>query len=229
MNKPIQTIAFLALLPILALLTLAVACGAPAATAPTPTLVPQVSPLPQGDRLATREALRVAGAASATAMARVIPVPTPTLATEPVATPTATPQFGIGVTREKIESRFRQAGLEFEGRRLADGRYSTLGDLDGIPLIIELIGPSKNLTQAGIIFAITGATAVDAYTIPAYLAFLEETFPEWPEVDDWVLLALGETNGDGERSTTRGNKVLIVNDYQDTGNAGLVSITVKAK
>lgn len=78
MNKPIPTLAILALLPILALLTLAVACGAPAATAPTPpaataprpTLVPQVSPLPQGDRLATREALRAAGAASATAMAR---------------------------------------------------------------------------------------------------------------------------------------------------------------
>ena len=91
MNKPVQTLAFLALLPILALLTLAVACGAPAATAPTPTLAPQVSPLPQGDRLATREALRAAGVASATAMARVIPAPTPTLATEPVATPTYTP------------------------------------------------------------------------------------------------------------------------------------------
>ena len=90
MNKPIPALAILALLPILALLALAVACGAPAATAPRPTLVPQVSPLPQGDRLATREALRAAGAASATAMARR-PVPTPTLTTEPVATPTYTP------------------------------------------------------------------------------------------------------------------------------------------
>lgn len=237
MNKPIPTLAILALLPILALLALAVACGAPAATAPTPpaataprppaataprpTLVPQVSPLPQGDRLATREALRAAGAASATAMARRTPVPTSTLATEPVATPTATPQPGIGVTREKIENRFRRVGLEFEGRRLADGRYSS-AILDRSSLIVELVGPSKNLTSAFMAYVPSGREA--AFNVAASLAFLEETFPEWPEAIDWVSSALGEMNGDGERSTTRGNKVLTVGD-----NLGLILITVEAK
>ncbi len=226
MNKPIPTFAIFALFPILALLTLAVACGAPAATAPRPTLVPQVSPLPQGDRLATREALRAAGAASATAMARR-PVPTPTLTTEPVATPTATPQPGIGVTREKIENRFRRAGLEFEGRRLANGQYRTVSKLESIPIVVDFVGPSNNLARATILFAITGAVEVDVHTIAAYLAFLEEIFPEWPEADDWVLVALGETNGDGERSIVRGNKILKVADYR--GSVGLILLTVDAK
>lgn len=151
-------------------------------------------------------------------------MPTSTLATEPVATPTATPQPGIGVTREKIENRFRRVGLEFEGRRLADGRYSS-AILDRSSLIVELVGPSKNLTSAFMDYVPSGREA--AFNVAASLAFLEETFPEWTEADDWVLVALGETNGDGERSIVRGNKILKVADYR--GSVGLILLTVEAK
>lgn len=128
------------------------------------------------------------------------------------------------MTREKIESRFRQVGLEFEGRWLADGRYSTT-ILDRPSLIVELIGPSENLTSAFMAYAPIEREA--AFNLAASLAFLEEIFPEWPGVKDWYIAAMRETNGDGERSTVRANKTLKVTDHR--GSIGLVFITVEAK
>ena len=218
MNKPIPTLAVLALLPILALLALAVACGAPAATAPTPAPLPTYTPYPTATPRPTY-----------TPYPTVAPTAAPTPTPEPTATPTpsAIPQPGIGVTREKIENRFRRAGLEFEDAWLSDGQDRTIANPDDISLIIELIGPSENLTKANIAYDIPSEREAAFFNIAAFLAFLEETFPEWPEADDWVSSALGEMNGDGERSTTRGNKILTVRDSRDS--LGLILITVEAK
>lgn len=218
MNKPIPTLAVLALLPILALLALAVACGAPAATAPTPAPLPTYTPYP-----------------TATPRPTYTPYPTvaPTAAATPTPEPTATPtpraisQPGIGVTREKIENRVRKAGLEFEDAWLSDGQHRTMAAPDDISLIIELIGPSENLTQATIAFDIPSERDAAFFNIAAYLAFLEETFPEWPEAGDWAASTIRELGGDGERSTTRGNKVLTVRDSRDS--LELIIITVEAK
>ncbi len=94
-------------------------------------------------------------------------------------------------------------------------------------LIVELIGPSENLTSAAISFDIPSERDAALFNVAAFLAFLEETFPEWPEADDWASPAIGETNGDGERSKTQGNKVLTVTDYRDS--LGFVLVTVKPK
>lgn len=210
MNKPVQSLTALILLPVLALLAIAVACGAPVA-APTPAPLPTYTPYPRPT---------------------YTPYPTlaPTPTSEPTATPTPapTPQAGIGVTREKVENRFRLVGLEFDESWLSDGRYRTMGSSPGDTfLIVELIGPSENLTSATISFDIPSERDAAFFNVAAFLAFLEETFPEWPEADDWASPAIGETNGDGERSKTQGNKVLTVTDYRDS--LGFVLVTVKPK
>ena len=98
---------------------------------------------------------------------------------------------------------------------------------DDISLIVELIGPSENLTKATIAFDIPSEREAAFYNIAAYLAFLEEIFPEWPDAGDWAASAIRELGGDGKRSTTRGNKVLTVSDRRDS--LGLISISVEAK
>ena len=212
MNKPVQSVTVLTLLSILALLALAVACGVPV-TAPTPAPLPTYTPYP-----------------TATPRPTYTPYPTvaPTLAPTATSLPTDTSQSGIGVTREKVENRFRLVGLEFDEAPLSDGRYRTMASSPGDTfLLIELIGPSENLTSAAISFDIPSERDAAFFNVAAFLVFLEETFPEWPEADDWASPAIGETNGDGERSRTQGNKVLTVTDYRDS--LGFVLVTVKPK
>ena len=157
--------------------------------------------------------------------------PAPTATPLPTPTPTPDPHTGIGVTREAVESRFSiLLDFKFEGSRLNDGTYRTLAS-EGDALV-ELIGPSENLSEAALVLSFPVAPTSynrDAFltAIVHYTLFLEEVFPEWPDADDWVTTSIGELGGDGERSTTHGDKRVKVTDLRES--FGVFSIIVEPK
>lgn len=94
--------------------------------------------------------------------------------------------------------------------------------------LVELIGPSENLSKATIIFGLPTHNRRVMLLNGAYsLGFLKKVFPEWTEASDWVASTLRELGGDGERSITRGNKTLTVRDSRDL--LDWIVITVEAK
>lgn len=94
--------------------------------------------------------------------------------------------------------------------------------------LVELIGPSENLSKATIIFGLpTHNRRVMLLNVTYSFGFLNKVFPEWPEASDWVTSTLRDLGGDGERSITRGNKTLTVSDSRDL--LDWVVITVETK
>ena len=179
----------------------------PTATA-TPTLAPTATPTPTPEPTATS---------------------TPTPAPTPTHTPTPQPQAGLGITREAVESRFTKAGFRFDESWTNDGRYRTMASRNDVG-IIELIGPSENLTEAALILELPIRS--NRYNrnefligIATYLAFLEEVFPEWSDADDWLTTSIAQLGGSGERSTTHGNKRIKVSDLRSS--VGWVFVIVK--
>ena len=183
-------------------------------TAPMPTSLPTYTPYPTYTPFPTP---------TTAPTATPVPTPTPEPTATPVPTPTPTPEpappAGIGVTREAVESRFVKAGFTFDESWLNDGRYRTIASQGDI--LVELIGPSENLSQATLVLdlpsTLTEYNRNEFLTvIPAMLAFLDEVFPESTDAADWLSKAMGELGGEGDRSTTYGDKRLRVSDGRDS-------------
>lgn len=240
----VQNYGTFSLVGLMAIVLLAMGC-APASPAPTQTPLPTYTPYPTATPQPTYTPYPTPASgptaiptptAEPTGTHTPLPVPTATATPTPMptATPTATPvptpipEPGIGITREAVESRFTKAGFEFEESWLEDGRFRTMASEDGA--LIELIGPSEDLSQASLLFDFPAE--VNRFnrsrllvSIAIYLAFLEETFPEWLDAGDWASTTIARLGGDGELSTTHGNKRLEVSDRRDL--LGWVIVTVK--
>ena len=217
MYQTFQKTGAVALVGVIVLLMLTIACNAPVSV-PTATPLPTYTPYPTATPQPTYTSYPTPTPAPT---ATPTPTPAPPATPTPTPTPTPEPQPGIGVTREQVESRFSKAGFEFDENWLNDGRYSTSGSKSGNGNLIELIGPSENLNQATLVLLDfpTEFTRYNRNTaligVATYLAFLQEVFPEWPEANDWVSTSIRQLGGSGERSTTHGDKILRVKDSRD--------------
>lgn len=92
--------------------------------------------------------------------------------------------------------------------------------------LLELIGPSENLSQVTIMFDLPDHDR-DARNINLInvIGFLGMVFPEWEEAPDWVGASIGSTSGSGERSTLQDGELLSIHDSRDL--LGLVTMTVE--
>ena len=173
----------------------------PTAT-PTSTPISTVTPTPFATATAT-----VVPSPTSTAL----PIPTPTLA--PLgARPTVTPHVpnvtprptGLGVGRQTVIDAFEDVGfgIDFEDAPLFDGTPRSLGTSGNGKIIVELVRPSRNLTDASVTVGVTSNNNENVTNGLAMLVLLNTT-TSWEGGTEWLTNAIGRIVDEETIMTTR--------------------------
>ena len=183
----------------------------PATTEPTATVTPRTTTSPSPVPTPT------------TTLAKT---PTPTTQPTAIPRPTATPRSaGLGVSSRTVIQKFDELGMdvEFADAPLSGGTPRSLGINADATVIVELVGPSQNLTEATATVEFGSDADENALNGLAMLALLL-TVTSWDEGTAWLTDAIGRITT-VERISTRQNGYSITLEWYDLSNALYLEIS----
>ena len=145
-----------------------------------------------------------------------------------VVTPTTVPERrGLGITRSSVVSKFTEASLGFTFRErqiLGDGNQRVLGLSRNNQVLIELIGPAHDLTEASASAEITGGARNATMNGLAMAGLLKHVFPDWTGSTDWLTGAMRRALSGGTTSSTSRNGVPVEFQYHESLGIAVVTI-----
>ena len=205
----------------------------PATTEPTATVTPRTttspSPVPTPTTtLAKTPTPTTEPTATVTPRTTTSPSPVPTPTTQPTAIPrpTATPRSaGLGVSSRTVIQKFDELGMDvgFADAPLSGGTPRSLGINADATVIVELVGPRQNLTEATATVEFGSDADENALNGLAMLALLL-TVTSWDEGTAWLTDAIGRITT-VERISTTQNGYSITLEWYDLSNALYLEIS----
>lgn len=133
---------------------------------------------------------------------------------------------GLGLSDRQVSSFPDSVFTISERAPLADGRDRRLLSTPDHLAVLELVGPSDNLSSASLsVFIPNDADMVVAKNTLLALVFLKNVFPDWEQRADWATSALRRVaeSSDNEERIMRGDRVVRVHLLREIG---MVTFTV---
>ena len=151
---------------------------------------------------------------------------TPTSSTRSV--PAVAPvRHGLGVTRDSIVNMFTEPSLGFtfkETQTLGDASQRVLGLSKNSQVLLELIGPASELTEASITAEITGGARNATMNGMMIAGLLRRIFPRWRGSTNWLTDAMKRAEDEHTTSTTTRNEIPIKFQYHTSLEVIIVTV-----
>ena len=116
------------------------------------------------------------------------------------------PRGTLGTSRASVIDLFTESGLGFSFRSeetLDDGSIRVMGLSENEQVLIELIGPASELTEASIVAEVTTGDARNSTLNAIALAgLLRHIFPRWDDSTEWLTNAMTVAQSGISSSTT---------------------------
>lgn len=105
---------------------------------------------------------------------------------------------GVGKSRAELQSVYEYIGFNFVSSPTSDGQQRVIADKN--TTIVELIGPSEEVTEASILTVIPGDDPDEVSNIVVYVLLLPATLlPEW-DASPWLTSHMKESASDADGS-----------------------------